>query len=159
MLEGFQLFQPAHVRLCRFHVGDFGFQIANGIVYFLFGDAVGLNEFLVTRRRDPGEVRVGLGGIQVGARLGQLLIYFRSVDVREQFALPDAAADIVIPLFQIAVGACVDRRFDICLHGAGEDQVFLRRFHRGMKYGHGGDGERFCFLGERLILSAALEQR
>jgi len=122
MLEGFQFLEPAHVGFRGFYVGDFGFQIPDGVIDLLLGDAVGLDEFLVTRCGDLGEVRVGLRGIEFGARLRQLLIHFRSVDVREQFALPHAAADVVIPLFQIAVGARIDGRFDVGLHGAGEDE-------------------------------------
>ena len=159
MLEGFQFFEPPHVGFRGSYVGDFGFQIPDGVIDFLLRDAVGLDEFLVTRCGDPGEIRVGLCGIEFGARLRQLLIHFGSVDVRQQLALPDAAADVVIPLFQIAVGARIDGRFDIGLHGAGEDEVLLRRFHRGMNHGHGGNRQRFRFLGERLILGAALEQR
>ncbi len=159
MLEGFQFFKPAHVGFRGFYISDFGFQIPDGIIDLLLRDPVRLDQFLETCGRNLGEIRVGLRRIQVGARLGQLLVHFRGINVGKQIALPGAAADIVIPLFQIAVGARVDRRFDIRLHGAGENQVFLRRFDRGMKHGHRGDRECFRFLGEGLILGAALEQR
>jgi hypothetical protein len=41
--------------------------------------------------------------------LNELLVYFRSVDVGEKFAVANASADVVIPLFEIAAGTGVDR--------------------------------------------------
>ena len=125
----------------------------------MFAHAVGLNEFGVARCGDFGEMGVGFRSVEIGAGLGELLIHFRCVDVREQSALLDAAADVVIPLLQIPAGARVNGGFHIGLQGSGEDKVFLRRFRGRMNDGDRGNRKGFRFLGQGLILRAALEQR
>src|SRR5205814_6448832 len=130
-----------------------------GVVNFLFAHAVGLNEFGVARRGDFGKMGVCFCRVEIGAGLGELLVHFRCVDVREQSALLDAAADVVIPLLQIPAGARVNGGFHISLQGSGEDKVFLRRFRGRMNDGDRGNRKGFRFLGQGLRLRAALEQR
>jgi len=69
VLEGFQFFEAPHIGFRGSYVGDFGFLITDGVIDFLLGDAVGLDQFLVTRCGDLGEIGVGLRGIEFGARL------------------------------------------------------------------------------------------
>ena len=104
------------------------------------------------------EIGVGLRGFKIGPGLKKLLIDFGSIDVGEQFAFSDAGADVAVPLFEIAVGASVDGRFDVCLHGAGQYQAFFGRLSGGMDYCDGGDGESFGFFRQGLILRAPLEK-
>jgi len=87
-----------------------------------------------------------------------LLIDFGSIDVGEQFTFSHAGADVPIPLFEIAVGASVDGRFDVRLHGAGQDQAFFGRLSGWMDYCDGGDGESFGFFRQGLILRTPLEK-
>ncbi len=108
MLEGLQFFEPAHIGFGGLYIGDLGFQVSDRVIDFLLGDTIRLDELLVTRRGNLGKIRIGLRGIQIGARLRQLLIHFRSVNISKQIALTDAAPNVVIPLFQIAVGARID---------------------------------------------------
>ena len=114
----------------------------------------------ITSGSDLRKIGVGLGGFEIGFGLNELLIDFRSIDVGEKFALADAAADVAIPLFEIAVGARVDRRFDVGLHGAGKDQIPRPEASVvGWMTATVGMASVLRFLGERLVLRAALQQR
>src|SRR5208283_762571 len=68
-LEGFQLFEAANIGFGGLNDSTFGGLVADGIVHFLFGDAVSLQEFGVTGRGDIGEVHISLSGVQIGAGL------------------------------------------------------------------------------------------
>src|SRR3974390_3075563 len=119
VLERFQLLETTDIGFAGLHDGAFGLEVASGVVDFLFGDAVGFEQFRVTCGSDLGKVLVGLEGVQIGARLREFLIDFGRVDVGKQVTLFHARPDVVIPLFQVTVGARVDGRFDISLQCAG----------------------------------------
>src|SRR5215471_16113269 len=118
MLEAFEFFEAADVGLCGVYRRIFCGEIADRVIYFLFGDAVGLDELLIASRSNFGQIGIGLCSGEIGFSLRKLLIYFRSINVSKQIALRNASADVVIPLFDVAAGPGVDRRFDVSLHGA-----------------------------------------
>src|SRR6201984_2660789 len=105
--------------------GLFGSQIAGCVVHFLLGYAIGLDEVPVATGSDVREIGVGLRGFEIGFRLNELLIDFRRVDFGKELALLDARTDIAVPLFEIAVGASVNGRLDVSLHGAGQNEPYL----------------------------------
>ncbi len=61
---------------------------------------------------------------QFRAGLRQLLMDFRRIDFRQQFALVNLAADVVIPLLQIPVRPRINRRFHVRLQSRGQHHVF-----------------------------------
>jgi len=97
-LETFEFLQAAHVGFGRIHDGFFGGQIADGIVNFLLGDAIGFDKFLETRCRDTREIGVGLRSGQFSLRLRKLLVHFGRINVRQGFTCANASANVVIPL-------------------------------------------------------------
>ena len=66
-LEGFQFFEAANIGFCGLDDSAFSGEVAIGIVDFLFGYAVGFQQFGIARGSDFGEVHVGLSGDQIGA--------------------------------------------------------------------------------------------
>ena len=88
-------------------------------------DRIGLQQILVPRRGDFSEAEIGLRSGQIGARLLQLLIDFRSVNLSEQLSGLDARADIRAPALEVAVRPRIDRRVDVRLHVAGENDLLL----------------------------------
>src|SRR5438874_6550894 len=99
------------------HSGLFGSQVASSVVDLLLGNTFGFDEILVAVRGDVGKIRVGFGSFQVGFGLRKLLVHFGCINVGKKFASAHAGADIAIPFFEIPVGAGVDWRFDVGLHG------------------------------------------
>ena len=69
----------------------------------------------ITISIDLGQVHLGHDLLPVGADLHQLLVHLGRIDVGQQIALGDAAADVLVPAQQIAVGASVDRRLFVSL--------------------------------------------
>ena len=65
-------FQAAHVGLGRIDNGEFGLQIAGGVIHFLLGDAVGFDQFLVARRGNLGKIGI--------ADLGTLQLFQKATD-------------------------------------------------------------------------------
>src|SRR5205085_10076994 len=63
-----------------------------------------------------------------GDRLRELLVDLGRLDVGEELALLHAAADVAVPLLEIAAGARRDRRLHIALQRAG--QHYLLRLRR-----------------------------
>ena len=61
-LKGLQFLQATNICRGRLHDGALGGQVASGIVDFLARDAIGFDEFCVTRRSDLGEIFVSLRG-------------------------------------------------------------------------------------------------
>src|SRR5439155_21481194 len=81
---------------------------------------------------------------QVAAGLLELLIDFRSLDNGKHLALLDVCPNIEVPLPQIAICSCIDRRRDEWLHITRKDEVVSGRslFWRNNRYG--GKGCRGC---------------
>src|SRR4029077_10462786 len=109
VLERFQLLQAAHVGLRGSGGGALWRVIAARVVDLLFGNAVCLDQLFITRGGNARKILVGLRGAEIGARLVQLLVHFRRVDVGKQFALLHVAPDIVVPLLEVAAGTRVNR--------------------------------------------------
>src|SRR5215475_7060456 len=82
---------------------------------------------LPARRGNLRKIQICMGILQFGLCLLQLLIKLRCLDFRKQVSLMNASADIEIPLFQIAAGACVDGRVGKCLRIAGQRDFFSSR--------------------------------
>ena len=101
---------------------------------------------------------LALAGLEIGFGLNELLVDFRGIDFSEKFALADTAADIAVPLFQIAVGARVDRRFHVRLHGPGKDQPSSGGSLVGWMTATVGTICVLGFLGQCLILRAPLQK-
>ena len=64
----------------------------------------------------------------------------------------------MVPLLDVAAGTGVYGRFDVSLHGAGEDQILLAFFRGGVNDGDGRDRERLGFFREGAVLRAALNK-
>src|SRR6267142_6880326 len=108
MLEGFQFGKPMNIGFRRRNRSLLGGKITGGVIDFLLGDAFGLDEIFEAVRGDVGKTQVGLGGVQVGFGLCELLIDFGRINVGKKLASAHAGADVAIPLFQVPVGAGVD---------------------------------------------------
>ena len=74
---------------------------------------------------DLRKLGIGLGDVQVGARLHELLIEIGRVDFGEHVAGLHLAADIVLPALQIPRDARVDRRADVGFEASGQVQARL----------------------------------
>ncbi len=145
-LERLQVAQPRHVG--RGRLGGCGLRgrIAGLLVRVLFGYGLGRQQSLPPRVGALGEILVCARGRQIGLCLGQLLVDFRGLDLREQLSLGDGRADVGIPGFQVAAGARVDRRLNEGLYGPGQDQLFAGRAGFGGGGGHGRYGRAGVLL-------------
>src|SRR5882672_5063615 len=155
--ERFQFLEAPDIGLRRSYRGAPGGIITDSVVYFLFGYTVSFDQFFKTCGGDARKIFIGLHGAEVGARLRKLLIDFRSLDFGQEIALLHMAADVVVPLFDVASSARVDWRLHIGLQRGWQDQIFLRRFNGRMDYRDGGHRGLLCFLGQRVVLLAALQ--
>ena len=140
MLEPFQLFEALHVGIGGGQV-RLGLLVAAALgIGFLLRNRVGLAQRLITVCVDFRQVHRGDHLLPRGARLHQLLIDLRGVDVSQQFSLVHAAANVVIPAQQVAIGAGVDGRFDVRLQRAGQHQLFVGLLQGGMDDRDGRNG-------------------
>ena len=94
-------------------------------------------------------MQIGLGGGQIGQSLPQLLIDFRSLNFGQELPGLDVGANIRIPVLEIAVGARVDRRIDVCLDICRQHDFLRRRGVLRMNHRDGGDCHFRGFSGER----------
>jgi hypothetical protein len=88
--------------------------------------------------------------------LCELLIDFRRVNLGKNIALLDVAADVFVPLLEVAVGARIEWRLDVGLQrpreyhfGIGIDGRTVN--HRDIRYRH-----LFGLLRQRLVFGRAL---
>ena len=139
-LERLQLAQPRHVGRGRLGGGGLRSRIAGLFVRVLLGYGLGCKQGLPSRIGALGKVLVCAGRRQIGLCLGQLLIDFRGLDLREQLSLDDRRADVRIPDLEVAIGSCVDRRLNECLYGARQHQFLAAcaRFGGGGRHGRYG---------------------
>src|ERR1700722_7079006 len=159
VLERFEFFEAADVRFGSSGGRFLCCVIANGVVNFLFRNAIGLDQFLKAIRGDLREILVGFRGAEISSGLQKLLIDFGRVNVGEQFAFLYARADVVIPTNEIAVGARVNRRLNVSLRRGGQNQVFLAGGDGRVNDLHVGDGHFFGCVGEGLELRTAGQER
>ena len=152
MLESFQILQALDVGVGRGQIGH-GLLIAAALgVGFLLRDRIGLAQRLIAVGIDLGQIHRGHDLLARRPGLQQLLIDFRRIDIRQQLALRDVAADVLVPAQQIAVGAGVDRRLDISLQSARQHQFLVRLFGRGMDHGHRGHGVLLSGVGQHVAV-------
>ena len=90
------------------------------LIDVLRGDRIGAGERLPALGRDFRELRIGLSHVEVRARLHELLVEIGRVDLGEQLARLDLAADVVLPALQVAGHTRIDGGSDKCLQTAGE---------------------------------------
>src|SRR5882724_12462545 len=154
--EGFQFLEAPDIGLRRSDRGAPGGIVTDSVVYFLFGYAVSLDQLFVPCGGDARKIFIGLHGAEVGARLRKLLIDFRAFDFCEKIALLHMAADVVIPLFDVAGGARVDWRLNVGLQRGWQRQVFLRGLDCGMDDCDRRYSGLLRFLGQCVVLLAAL---
>src|SRR5580765_7913457 len=83
VFERLQFLQSMNIGLRRGDDGLLGGVVTLSVVDFLLGYAIGLDQFFVTSGGNTRKISVGLGGLEVGFGLNELLIYFGSVDVGE----------------------------------------------------------------------------
>ena len=102
-------------------------RLLDRLIGLLLRNRIRLEQISASGRRWSAPAPVGLGGLQIGPRLLQLLIDLGRVDLRQQFALSHTRADIEIPVLQIAVGTGIDRRIDEGLGVAGQHDLLRRR--------------------------------
>ena len=135
-----QLLQPGLVEARGLQHRFARMEIADCLVGRLFGDGIGLQQLLPARGGDLGELVVGLGRGAVGARLLELVVDLRRLDLREQLTGFHARADIGVPALEIAVGPRVDRRVHERLHVAGQHEL-LRLAPAWSDHRNGGNAE------------------
>src|SRR4029077_18954685 len=109
-LEGLQVPQARYVGRRRLLRGGFGGRITGTLIRILLGDRLGGEQPLPALVGGARQLIVGLRSGQIGLCLVQLLIHFRSIDLREQLSLLYRRADVGIPALEVAAGARVDRR-------------------------------------------------
>ena len=114
-LERLQLFKAANVRVRRCEVGLGLLVGARLCIGFLLGNRIRLAQVLPAVRGNLREIHLRRDLLPASARLGQLLIDFRSINIGEQLALFDVAANIFVPVQQISIGASVDGRLFVGL--------------------------------------------
>ena len=68
------------------------------------------------------------------------------------------AADVLVPLLQVTVGAGVNRGFGERLETRGQHQFLLRRFGLGMDNGNSRNRQCLSFVGESLALAETRQQ-
>ena len=159
VLEGFQLFQAPNVGVGRVEVG-LGLLVSTGLLIgFLLRNRVGLAQADIAVGIDLGQVHLRHDLLPVGAGLHQLLVHLRGVDVGQQFALGDAAADVFVPAQQIAVGASVNRRLFVGLQRSRQHQFLVGLFRRGMDDGNRGNGFALGLVGQHVAVVHAHEHR
>ena len=148
VLEAFELLQALDVGIGGGEIRH-GLLIAAALrVGFLLRDRIGLAQGLIAVGIDLGQIHCGDDLLARGARLHQFLIDFRRVDVGQQLALLHAAANVLVPAQQVAVGAGVDRRLDVGLQRAGQHQFLVGLFRDGMNHGDGGNGVLLGLVGQ-----------
>ena len=133
LLEGLQLFQPAHIGLRGVDLVFVAFKLRDGVVRVLLRDCVLADQALVAIGGYLGQCRVALRGRQVGLGLGELLIQLRRLDDREQFAFVHVRADVVVPGFDVASGSRVDRRQSEGLHVARQHDLLRALLQDGLR--------------------------
>ena len=138
--EGLEVLEPRDVLLGRIHRGLLGGGIGRAIVRVLFGDRLGLEQSLPALVGDDGYREVRLCRRQIRARLRQLLVDLRGLDFRQEIALVDPGADVGAPALEVAAGSRVDRRFDVGLHDAGQDQFVSGPAQLRLRRDDGRDG-------------------
>ncbi len=89
--------QPVDIGLRRLDLGDIGIPGESALVDVLLGDGVGACERLPALRGDLRELGIGLGDVQVGPRLHELLVEIGRIDFGEQLAGFHLGADVVLP--------------------------------------------------------------
>src|SRR6266853_6348088 len=113
----------------------------DGIIDILLRYGFAFQKSLISGFGDRSELEIGLCGEQIAASLLELLVDFRSLDNGKQLALLDASSNVDVPLFQIPVGAGVNRRGDEWLNISGKDDLLGGRslFWRDNRYRSEGD--------------------
>ena len=148
MLERLQLLEAANIGVGGGQVGD-GLLICVGLrVIFLLRNGVRLAQILPTISGDLRNIQLRGGLLTTGASLGQFLIDFRSIDVREQCALGNVAANVPVPAPQVSTGASVDWGLFVGLQGGGQHEFFVWFFRNGVNDRDRGNGIDFRFLGQ-----------
>jgi hypothetical protein len=114
---------------------------ADRVIDILLRNGIGLHQPLVAVLGDLSKRQIRFRCVEVAERLLQLLIDFRGFDYSQQFPLLHVGANIHIPLFQVPVGAGINRRGDKGLHVAGKNKFLcgrctLGRHHRNRKNSH-----------------------
>ena len=109
--------QPIDIRLRRFDLRDIGIQLklrwSTSCV-----DTASVSAAIASAWPDLGQLGIGLGDVQFGPRLHELLVEVGRVDFGEQLTGFDLAADVVFPALQIARYAGIDRRPDVRFQAA-----------------------------------------
>ena len=151
MFEALKLFETLDVGVSGRQVRDSLLITAALGVSFLLRYRVGLAQRLITIGIDLGQIHCCHDLLAGSSRLHQLLVDFRRVDIRQQVALPYMRANVFVPAKQISIGAGVDRRLDIRLQGARQNEFLVGLFLRRMDNGNRGN----CVLHGRIRQHAA----
>jgi len=130
-LERLQFLQPRDIEARRFHRGKARVHGPGGLISVLLGDIAGLRQLVPARGGLLGDLVVGLGRGQIGARLLELVVDLGGLDLGQELPGFDSCTDVHQPALEIAVGARIDRRVDVGLDAAWQDQLL----HRGAALG------------------------
>jgi hypothetical protein len=121
-LEVAQLLQALHVGVGAGQVGLGLREAAAALFQLLLRHGVALAQRLPALDRGLGQFQAGGGLVARGDGLRQLLVELGRLDLGQQLALLDAAADVLGPAAQVAAGARRHRRLHEALQRAGQRQ-------------------------------------
>ena len=116
-----------YIRLIGLDDGVVGIVSADGVVRVLLRDRIGLKQILVAILGDLRQSEIGLCRGEVAARLLELLVDFRRVDLGEKLALFHAGSNVYVPLVYVAAGARVNRSRHVGFHVARQHKLVRRR--------------------------------
>ena len=125
-----EILEPLDVGAVRIDDGPLGVVVADLLVGLLARDRVALQQDLPALRGGAGHVHVRPRVLELGARLPELLVELRRLDLGQELALRDPRADVGVPLLEVAAGARVDRRVGEGARGARQHQLVARRRRR-----------------------------
>src|SRR5580658_4663156 len=82
-LERLQFLETPYVGFGRSNRGFLRLVVSVGVVYILLGNGIGVLQILVAFLGNLRKAEVGLGGVQIGAGLFELLVNLGRLDLRE----------------------------------------------------------------------------
>ena len=142
VLEAGEHLQPFDIGLAGVDGGLLVFKVGGALVHVLLGDGVGDDQGLPALERHLGQPGARLGAGEIGARLQQLLVEVRRLDLGERLAALHRRADVDLPVLHIAADAGEDRRPQIGLEPprqieAGDHRLGVQRRDRHRRDGLG----------------------
>ena len=110
-----QRLEPVNIGLVRLDGRLFTGEVGNSLVQVLLGNSARVGKALPPFQGRLRQSGVGLGIEKVGARLHELLVEVRCVDLGQELSGLDACPDVDLPVLQVATHARIDGRARVAL--------------------------------------------